>query len=99
MTYRRRLTIMGIAGGLCWIGYWCWYYASTCRLERMSGGRAIACQWTSVQGGVTTVMSRTAPALPVLREIVVRTFGIPVCAIVAGVVVCWLVEKLRAQVR
>lgn len=99
MNRRRSLFRVWIAGSLCWIGYWIWHYASTCHLVTMSGGHAVACQWESAEPGGMAVATRTAPALPVLQSMIATTFGIPLCAIVAGIAVYWVIERLRNQAR
>jgi len=88
-----------IAGSVCWIAFWIWHYTTTCTVVSMSGGRAITCRWETADSGGMAVATRTAPALPVLWDMAVRTIGIPACAIGAGIAVCWVVERLRRQAR
>jgi hypothetical protein len=97
MSYRRRLIIAAIAGSACWIGYWVWYYSSTCSLITMSGGRAITCRWESAEPGGTTLVSQTAPALPVFWTMVSKTVGVPALVVVAGAVVLVLIERFRGR--
>jgi hypothetical protein len=97
MNYRRSLLRVWIAGSACWIAYWIWHYATTCRLVTMSGGHAISCRWETTEAGGVAVASRTGPALAVLWDMLARVFGIPACAVVAGLAVYWAIERFRRQ--
>jgi hypothetical protein len=88
-----------LGGSLCWVAYWIWHYLHTCTLEKMSNGHAIACRWETAEAGGVAVISRTAPALAVLWDMVARTFGIPACAFVAGLVLYWMFERFRRRAR
>ena len=99
VNYRRSLLRVWIAGSACWVAYWIWHYTTTCSFVTLSGAHAIFCHWeTAVAGGVS-VTTRTAPALAVLWEMTVRTFGIPACVIVAGLAVYWVIDRFRNQSR
>ena len=97
MNHRRSLLRVWIAGSVCWIAFWIWHYTTTCNLVRMSGGHAISCRWETSEAGGMAVATRTAPALPVLWDMIARTFGIPAGVIVAGLAIFWVIERFRSQ--
>lgn len=99
MNNRRTLLRVWIVGSACWVAWWVWHYATTCSLIGMAGRRAIACRWETATAGGTSVVSRTAPALPVLWDMAARTIGVPACVIVVGLAVWWVIERFgrRAQ--
>ena len=99
MTYRRILLTVAVVGSACWIAWWIWHYATTCSLVAMDRGKAITCHWESVEPGGTAVVSRTAPALPVLWDMAAHTIGIPGCVIIAGAALCWAIDRLRGRTR
>jgi hypothetical protein len=99
VNYRRSLLRVWIAGSVCWIAYWIWHYTTTCNLVGMSGGHAISCRWETAEAGGMAVATRTAPALPVLQDMIAKTFGIPACAIVVGLAVYWMMERFRGRTR
>jgi hypothetical protein len=92
-----------ILGSVCWIAYWGWHYGSACRLDRMGGlsggARAITCHWTRSGEGGVTVVGQTASMGTMLRDMAITTFGLPVWAIVGGVVVYWAVLAVQRRSR
>jgi hypothetical protein len=99
MNYRRSLLRVWVAGSLCWIGYWIWHYTSTCSLVTMGGRHAITCRWETAEASGMAVATQTAPALPVLQNMIAMTLGVPGCTIVAGLVFYWVIERFRHQAR
>ena len=95
MSYRRNLLRVANVGSACWVAWWVWHYATTCSLIGMSGSKAITCRWETAAANGVTVVSRTAPALPVLWDMAVRTIGVPACVIVAATAVWWVIQRLN----
>jgi hypothetical protein len=95
----RRRSWLGLVVVACvaWIAGWAWHYATTCSLIGMSGHRAITCRWETTGAGGVSVVSRTAPALPVLWDMVARTIGVPAGVIIVGLAVYWVIESLRRR--
>jgi hypothetical protein len=103
VNYRRRLLLAWILFSVCWIGYWGWRYGSHCSLDRFGGpsggSRAVSCHWTRIVDGAPTVVGQTAPLWTMGRDMVITTFGAPLWAIVAGVIVYWAVMAFERRSR
>jgi UDP-N-acetylmuramyl pentapeptide phosphotransferase/UDP-N-acetylglucosamine-1-phosphate transferase len=99
MSYHHALFVAWVAGSICWVGYWIWHYTTTCSLIKMSNGRAITCRWETAETGGTAVVSQTAPAFSVLRDMAAHAIGVPLCLLVGAIAVSWVLDRFRARYR
>jgi hypothetical protein len=94
MNHRRRFLIVWTLFSGCWIAYWAWHYGANCKLHEMAGIRAISCHWARSVDGAWTVVGQTVPLMPMVRDIAITTFAPPGGALLAGLLVYWVIVRL-----
>jgi hypothetical protein len=93
-----RVWIVGFTG---WLGYELWYYGAHCRAIKMGTGpfhgEALACNWEVTENGVNSMAGQAAPLLTMLKDIALQGVGLPLCGLIVGCLLYWIVIRPAAR--